>query len=84
MGSDEEEYAAHEFDDPSSKMRSDIHERQEARDQLADNVRQYGVYLVAALVLLPLQAVVALGLGAGVVYMMVRIWRSQGLAGRAV
>jgi len=81
----DDEYPARESesDDPGSKMRDELHERREARNQLADNVRRYGMYFVAALVLLPVQAAVALGLGAGIVYMMFWVWRSHGLAGRA-
>jgi hypothetical protein len=65
----------------SSKMRSHLRQRQEARDQLVATIRRYGVYGVAALVFLPPQMVGLLALGAVIVYMLMKtkIWR--GFAG---
>ena len=61
----------------TSKMRGHGQQRQEARDQLVATIRRYGMYAVAALILLPLQVVGILALGAGIVYMLMkRVWRS--------
>ena len=53
-------------------MRSHLHKRQEARDELISTIRRYGVYLMAALVLLPFPLVGILSLCGGIVYYLKR------------
>ena len=53
----------------SSKLRNMASQRREARDELVDNVRRYGMVLLGAVVLLPPQLVALAVLGITLVYM---------------
>lgn len=55
-----------------SKMGGYARKRQEARDQLVDKIRSYGVLVLGALVLLPPQLVAVLALVGGIVHLALR------------
>lgn len=61
-------------------MQDDIRRRREGRDQLVDTMRRYGMGLLAALVLLPLQIVIVGAACVAVVYICVRQARQRGRA----
>ncbi|PTB46217.1 hypothetical protein M441DRAFT_128305, partial [Trichoderma asperellum CBS 433.97] len=48
-------------EEPERKLQDDLQRRREARDELVENLRRYGLWLLGAVVLLPPQ-LVAMGL----------------------